>query len=552
MKTPYEFGDGAVAEIANLDALIVRDDFLATDQLDIPSSKKGEVQVSDLRLGDSFYSTLRKPDFQRETASWKPEAVRDFIKAFLDGDLIPSIVCWQSPTHLSFVIDGAHRLSAIIGWILDDFGAGEKSVQFYQNKIPVEQRRIAEKTQALIKRDIGTYAEYLAETKNPGSNPKLTEAARSMAHRGMPLLWIPSADSRKAERAFFIINQSAAPIDPTELKILNSRFQPNAIVARAIVRNASGHRYWEKLSKPAQTEIEETAREIYKGLYTPPIEPPVRTEELPIAGHGYGSQTLPLIFDLVNIANDVPVVDTSKDKKQKNAVERPEIDEQTTLQFLRNTDKLVRRITGKHASSFGLHPAVYFYSLTSRHQPTAVLAMAQLIMDLDKGDKYLSFAEARAGFESFLVSHKMYINQLTVRSGSMAKGFKPMKEYFAFVLGCVMAGQTEAEIEQSLQSHDKYQTLVNEKPITTKKSKDFSAEAKQHAFMSQALSQAFVCNICGARIDKKSMQLDHKIAVVDGGIADTANAQWVHPFCNSTYKNYKDTKTLANALETSE
>ena len=49
-------------------------------------------------------------------------------------------------------------------------------------RVRYEQRRIAEKTQALVKRDIGTYAEFLAETKNPGSNPKLTERARSLAH----------------------------------------------------------------------------------------------------------------------------------------------------------------------------------------------------------------------------------------------------------------------------------------------------------------------------------------------------------------------------------
>jgi hypothetical protein len=34
------------------------------------------------------------------------------------------------------------------------------------------------------------------------------------------------------------------------------------------------------------------------------------------------------------------------------------------------------------------------------------------------------------------------------------------------------------------------------------------------------------------------MQLDHMTEKKDGGLATTENAQWLHPFCNSTYKRF--------------
>ena len=77
------------------------------------------------------YLTLRKPDFQRETASWEPQVVADLIGSFLDGDLIPSIILWRSPdTGNIFVIDGAHRLGALIAWVQDDYGDKELSRTF--------------------------------------------------------------------------------------------------------------------------------------------------------------------------------------------------------------------------------------------------------------------------------------------------------------------------------------------------------------------------------------------------------------------------------------
>ncbi len=63
-----------MAQVVNLDALIPREDFLASAGIDAGAVGKSEASRTDLTKGESFYLTLRKPDFQRETAAWTPEA----------------------------------------------------------------------------------------------------------------------------------------------------------------------------------------------------------------------------------------------------------------------------------------------------------------------------------------------------------------------------------------------------------------------------------------------------------------------------------------------
>ena len=535
---PFEPQGDEMGEIVNLDALIPREDFIAPiDDSGSPGAGgKESASATDLKKGESFFSTLRKPDFQRETAAWSPATVCDFIEAFVNNDLIPSVICWQSPARLTFIIDGAHRLSAIIAWLQNDYGAGTRSVEFY-GKIPDEQERMHKKTLELVNKRVGSYVQWQTETGTPGTIPELSMRVRGLAHAKVPLLWVPGSDATKAEKAFFTINQSAVEIDATELKILNARSKPNAVTARTIVRNATGTKYWESFSSAGQQEIVKVGKGIYSALYVPPLQSPPRTEELPVAGHGYGSHTLPLIFDLVNIANNFPVEDASKNKKKYLVPQghaKPE--EDPTLDTMRKTARLVNRITTTHPSSLGLHPAVYFYAANYRHQPTSVLAVARFVQDMIDKESFLDFTKYRAKFENFLVNHKMFINQLTVKHGSMAKGFSQVCEYYWFVFDRVQAGHTEPQIEADLAAHEKYQTLVKERPTISKKAKAFTQDAKNVKLMSDVLAKAFICNICGARIDKKSMHLDHVVEKSQGGVADLSNSQWAHPYCDSTAK----------------
>src|SRR5271155_5177221 len=105
----------------------------------------------------------------------------------------------------------------------------------------------------------------------------------------------------------------------------------------------------------------------------------------------------------------------------------------------------------------------------------------------------------------------------------MVKGFLPIRDYYRFVIQLIKAGRTEEDIEAELSANEKYQTLVKERPTKSKKAKAFSQDAKNVKLMNDVLGTAFVCNLCGARIDKKSMHLDHIVEKSQGGIADIDN-----------------------------
>ena len=126
-----------MAKLLNLDAMIPREDFEVDKEGSASSQRVGkELKLAELEAAGITYNSLRKPDFQRETAGWDSAKVVDFIKSFVDGDLIPSIIMWRSPkTGNLFVIDGAHRLSALIAWIHDDYGDTLMSRPFFQNMI---------------------------------------------------------------------------------------------------------------------------------------------------------------------------------------------------------------------------------------------------------------------------------------------------------------------------------------------------------------------------------------------------------------------------------
>ena len=90
----------------------------------------------------------------------------------------------------------------------------------------------------------------------------------------------------------------------------------------------------------------------------------------------------------------------------------------------------------------------------------------------------------------------------------MVKGYAPIRDYYRYVLDLIGAGLTEENIETALRVHEKYQSLVKERPILTKKAKAFTQDAKNVMLLNGVLENAFVCNICHARIDKKAMQLE--------------------------------------------
>jgi hypothetical protein len=163
----------------NLDALIPCEDFEVSRDGDAPV--KQTIDIKDLERDAFFYRSLRKPDFQRETDQWDPQRVAGLIKTFIEGDLIPAVILWKNK-DLLFVIDGSHRLSALIAWVQDDYGDGNLSQRFFNFTVPEEQKRVADRTRELIAKAIGNYAQHQDAIKSPEKyGPDIVSRAHALA-----------------------------------------------------------------------------------------------------------------------------------------------------------------------------------------------------------------------------------------------------------------------------------------------------------------------------------------------------------------------------------
>ncbi len=100
----------------------------------------------------------------------------------------------------------------------------------------------------------------------------------------------------------------------------------------------------------------------------------MKTADLPIAGPFYSTHTLGLIFQFVNLANDVP---TKAPASRVEAERMVPVDDngKGTIEFLRRTQRVASLLsnlrTTNYSHSVDLHPFVYFYSRNGNQKNNA-------------------------------------------------------------------------------------------------------------------------------------------------------------------------------------
>lgn len=362
----------------NLDALIKREDLFKSesDTVEIKSTEDfTRLKIgSDLLTTSFFFKTLRKADFQRVTSEWKPERVHGLIKSFIKGDIIPACILWNW-NGFNYIIDGGHRLSALIAWIEDDYGDGAISIPYFGNEnITDAQKKNAKRTRDLINNDpeIGAFKKLEHALNNSKDVPAddFRRASDIITLRNIQAQYIKANSSEEAEMSFFRINGEATPIDETETIILKSRKKPNGIAARAILHGGSAHKYWKGFKDETRKEIEEVAIATNKFLFDPPLDP--SATKFPCAGDRYSNQSLEIVFGIVNMINGLDEINSKRGsflKKEANEIP-PESDEMgvDTLHYLNKVKRIISIVAGnaKLPISLGLSPVIYFGNVIDR------------------------------------------------------------------------------------------------------------------------------------------------------------------------------------------
>lgn len=522
-----------MARTVNLDAMIPRADFCESDDNAAQSEKIQSMGLSQLDQGSFLIPSLRKPDFQRETNQWTPEQVVIFLSSFLDNELIPSVILWKSPGKI-FVIDGAHRLSVLIAWIRDDYGDGPLSTSFYGGQIQKEQKTTADYLRKRISKEIGSFTRMknaMLDITSVESDMVLSRRASNATTRTLSLQWV-EGDAEKAESSFFKINKQGTPLDKVEERLLINRRRPIAIGARSIVRAGSGHKYWSQFDADKQGTIENLARHLHEIMFSPEIEFPVRTLNLPHGGRASPIAAYDILMDIFGyVAEGSNKITDNSDLY---------IDDDTgekTIQALRKVDRVMSRITGNEISSLGLHPAVYFYSSTGRHWDTLFVAMVKVIAKAVRNNDdgfFKKFAKNRSTLEKLFLENKALIGQANIAIRSQNRVEKWAKLIEDTARGNLFNdGITADGILRALDLEGK--VVASEiKEVGT----NFSSTTKSAVFLRKSVETAPKCPICnGLILTEKSVSFDHVQPKKSGGRGDINNAQITHPYCNSLKDN---------------
>lgn len=508
----------------NLDAMIVREDFAVADVRD-SGKKKDTLSIEDMKANSFFFSNLRKPDFQRETNEWEPKKVAALVQSFLSGDLIPAVILWRSTAGYLFVIDGSHRLSALAAWVNDDYGDGMQSKLFYDGVISDEQIEAAQTARRIIKKITGSYEDCLFALTHPAKvNPETARYAKNLGALSVQLQWV-EGDAKTAENSFFKINQQAAPIDKTELKLLKERKKPFSIAARAIIRSGKGHKYWSGFEEEVQAEIQTHAKEINAILFAPALKTPIRTLELPLAGKLYSAATLPLIVDMISIIS-----------QNQNA---DDADGRETIRVLKDVKATVQKINSTHPGSLGLHPGIYFYSQEGRHKNSSFLAIMDFVQKLKAKDQKDLFIRNRPHFESFLVNYDYVLQQINRKHRIAQASYPYISLLLMKVLQELATGKSIDAALLSIQSTKEFSYLILSRPVEplANTGEKFDKEDKNAIFLKNILKETRKCAICGGALHMHSVSFDHIDRRRDGGSASPDNGQLAHPYCNTGYKS---------------
>ena len=407
----------------NLDALIPKADFIAHREGIKNTRDRDKLHLFQLLQNHdlSIYHLLKKPDFQRETSEWDMKRIGDLIECFIERSFIPAIILWENEeTGFIYVIDGAHRLSALLAYINNDYGYGSISHEFNgYSGISEADKELANETEQYINKRIGSYSSIIN-----GGGVK----ADSLKQGYFDVQTI-TGDVKKAEDSFFKINQQGVVLSPTEKALCKLREYPTCIATRVIMKGKSAHQYTKNFNPNCQNSVLEIGEEINKTLFTPPYKE--ETKSIILHNPLGGSQTnaMPAIFELMKLI-----------KEKYKSVNDEKIDALNgteTLDYLMWTRKLIWKTLSEKSGSLGLHPSIYFYNTGGKFIHSAFLGMMQLLIENDGqgDDKFLPrFTKNRSCVEDFLKNYKVFIGQINAKFGSKQRSFRHLKGFFTTII----------------------------------------------------------------------------------------------------------------------
>ncbi|WNF48066.1 DUF262 domain-containing protein [Pseudomonas sp. SG20056] len=518
------------------------------------------IRFSDIQQKDGWFSNLAKPDFQRATCAWTSEGCVNFLSSVIRQRIIPSIILWKSnDTGLVYVLDGAHRLSVLRAWMLDDWG--DKANDFYKKNENYEEIiTAAQDTRQLISGTIGAFSDFedaskeLRKLNSEGEAPrqKMSPQRFEMAQfyndivfssRTLHAQW-ESGDYRAAEESFLAINRQGVPLDDLESTLIEFR---NGSYSRLIMSiassGASGH-YWPEPSSQDKlsTELQDSIRDfsprceaIHNLLFVPPFDSKILEINVPfMVSPGHFRKHQHLIEILPLLSNDTTINKESLNSILSSDHNSPAQD------VITNAQKTLSKIEEKLShlgsirnspNSISLAPLVYWYNKQGNYVRGLFYGFCHWMLsgsDTDIKNRKIIYSTVRGRFEEALIEYKDEFSDIQHKGGA---GLKSIGK-----ISSTLQELTRILIENpEYEANKKLEILFGKtkKPTKSSTSRSFTTKNKAEINIREMLKSAIKCEICGGIVDlKQDIQYDHINHYSKSKDSTPKNGRPTHPFCN--------------------
>lgn len=531
-----------------------------------------EVRYED--IGGSWFTRIRKPDFQRETNAWSPERCVSFLDSVVTGRIVPSVILWHNLENTSiYVLDGAHRLSVVRAWMQDDWGDSDAARRYY---VRADWNMIVEAAHAVreqVNREIGSYPDFeeayyeYSQLADQGiaQKPRMGEQRFGKAkfyegvvatHKTMYVQWDHAADYRVAEDSFLRINRGGQPLNPWEACLIEHR---NGSYARSIMCIAnggeSGH-YW---PEPSESELsadaarlvqtfEQKAATINERLFVPPFSLPIADLNVPtmvapayFQRHKYLLEVLPLLTQrqvAVSAEDQIRLL-------KRDVTASPEALVRNGNEILTAMHDRLEHLAGprNNPKSLAVVPLLYWYNQRAQYVRVLFYGFTYWLFAGQENDvlqRKLVFAANRGRFERILFDLKPQIATLQEKGGAGLKGTHRVARFFQSLVGLLNDNKSWAgdspelrtAVLELLSSDEKNQP---ERPRPVKTSRAFSLRDKTYINIREIFEHSIRCHICDGvvNLQQGGIQYDHVYDYARTHVTDPDTGKPTHAFCNN-------------------
>lgn len=564
-----------------LDHLIEREDlrYHRTDanKIEVPADQPPSVRLFDLfDSGTGYRRRLRKPDFQRATNAWNAEDCVLLLESVIYRQIVPAVIMWSSENGFDYVLDGGHRISAVIAWLNDDWGQNLPMEMFQDEAHHAEVKRAAEDVRRLVRARIGTLEDYkvadarVQELMEREEAPKKvmgeTEYARAMfyaqlakGHITFTVQWV-KGDYLTAERSFLKINKTGSKLTSWETLLVENR---DSSFVRAVMSTAnpnSAAYYWPDKAGPEggealdgealenRVKVVDGVRRLNDVLFKPiPRREPIQSDRAPfmIAARRELRPAYLAEFYAVTEGRRGLTADTEHLMRRDVGSNAEEI-LTNGVSFVRNATLAISHLVGpsSNSKSLGIVPAFYFYSNNGKYIRGLLYGFIYWLMagsDEEVLARKKVFSVYRAPFETTLmVLKEALISNISRKTGSGPEATIKSASFYDVLLITLInhGGRTDIdEFDRDLREGLKrvgIELPASTENVKTSSARLFSPTMKATAVLTESFRTHLRCGICRGVMDPDlGVQHDHIHQYAAGGPTASDNQRIAHPFCNN-------------------